>query len=527
MSPASNLFEHLGARILAQMFEVAAHGLALLDEEQRMLHVNQEGCRILGRSYDLLLGQELPASLDDQEQGEAAAWLRESLSGEPLKRDFTLQSEETRESGAVRKKVASFFCVPVRLDQRDAALVAFHDVTSSRRVEQEAQILTGITASLSREQTVGGTATRLAAEVVSSTAGIASAVVLLAGEPLVGRVAGSSGLPDPFVHALEASLLADPASLAERVPEPGDVRVIPRLKNLYRSDPLREHFGPQVDQLGWDTLVCVPLAYQGSKRGALFVYLPEGLVPGDEDIRLVRAIADQGVFALETARLLVDAQEKAALEERQRLARELHDSVSQALYGIALGTRSARSQLEKNPERVAERLDYVMNMAEAAIGEMRALIFELRPETLEQEGLVMALAKQASALHARHGLEVNANLGPEPRLAFTEKQALYRVVQEAFHNIVKHARASRVDLELTHDPAGNLLLAVSDDGAGFDASGPARPGHFGLSTMRERAESVGGTFRLSSAPGEGTSIHVSLPIAQRDAYRLDEHQPDH
>ena len=129
---------------------------------------------------------------------------------------------------------------------------------------------------------------------------------------------------------------------------------------------------------------------------------------------LALAIANQAAVAIENARLYQQAQALAAIEERQRLARELHDSVSQALYGISLGVHTARMQLDRNPKDLAESLDYVLELAEAALIEMRALIFELRPESLETEGLVTALTKQAAALHARQSILVQLDLGKEP-----------------------------------------------------------------------------------------------------------------
>jgi signal transduction histidine kinase len=201
---------------------------------------------------------------------------------------------------------------------------------------------------------------------------------------------------------------------------------------------------------------------------------------------------------------------EAALEERQRLARELHDSVSQALYGIALGTKAAREWLEDDPAEAAESLDYVLTLAEAGITEMRALIFELRPESLESEGVIAALEKQAAALEARHGIEVEADLCNEPEAPLETKEALYRIAQEALHNIVKHARASSVEIKMESD-SGRVTLEISDDGVGFDANGEF-PGHLGLRSMRERASRLGGTLKMESAPGKGTRICTRIPI---------------
>ncbi len=149
-------------------------------------------------------------------------------------------------------------------------------------------------------------------------------------------------------------------------------------------------------------------------------------------------------------RLLYEqAQKLAALQERQRLARELHDSVSQALYGISLWAHTAREALESSePEQAEAAIEDVLTLAEAGLAEMHALIFELRPESLETEGLVAALTKQVEVLRARYKLIVEADLADELDLSLERKEALYRIAQEALHNIVKHARASNVVLRL-------------------------------------------------------------------------------
>ena len=222
---------------------------------------------------------------------------------------------------------------------------------------------------------------------------------------------------------------------------------------------------------------------------------------------LALAFANQVAIAIENVRLYEQAQTLASLEERRHLARELHDSVSQALYGIALGTRTARMLMDRDPTKLAEPLDYIMNLAEAGLSEMRALIFELRPEVLEAEGLVTAISKQAEALRVRHKLEVVIDIGEEPEVSLAIKEALYRISQEATHNIVKHAKASRVDLRLTN--ADGLTLEIKDNGQGFDPQ-QAFPGHLGLHSMQERAEKSGCHFELESGPGHGTTIRVHV-----------------
>jgi len=226
---------------------------------------------------------------------------------------------------------------------------------------------------------------------------------------------------------------------------------------------------------------------------------------------LEHAFARQRAITEQNIRLHEHAQQVAVLEERQRIARELHDSVSQALYGIGLGAETARELLQRDPRQAVEPLNYVLSLAEAGLSEMRALVFELRPDSLQREGLVAALNKQAAALKARHGLEVIASLGQEPDLPIEIKEALYRIAQEATNNVVKHAQARRVEIRLEQE-GDTVSLTVQDDGAGFDPQADY-PGHVGLLSMQERAQKLGGTLEVESAPNSGARLTVTLPLA--------------
>jgi signal transduction histidine kinase len=222
------------------------------------------------------------------------------------------------------------------------------------------------------------------------------------------------------------------------------------------------------------------------------------------------AFANQAAIAIENARFHEQVQRLAAFQERQRLARELHDSVSQALYGIALGARTAQLRLESEPGTLAEPLDYILSLAEAGLSEMRALIFELRPESLQSEGLVVAITKQADALRARHKLDVMTDLGSEPDISLDSKEVLYRVSQEAMQNIARHSRATKVDVRLRQND-NCLVLEIHDNGMGFDTS-REYPGHLGLQSMRERVAQIGGDITVVSQPEMGTTISVFVPL---------------
>ncbi len=291
------------------------------------------------------------------------------------------------------------------------------------------------------------------------------------------------------------------------------------IPDVHADTPLARAFRTKaIDDLGdvpanIGSWMGVPLTLRDRVIGVLAVDHRDRDAYDRHHAELALAFASQAAVAIENARLFATTQEKAALEERQRLARELHDSVSQALFGIGLGARTARTVIEEDPAKAIAPLDYVLSLAEAGLAEMRALIFELRPEALREEGIVAALDKQAAALRARYNIEVAASLEEMPDdLPLDVEEALYRIAQEALHNTVKHARATRVDLDLDCD-GSDLSLTIADNGRGFDAGG-SFPGHMGLHTMRERAERLGGSIALTSAPGEGTRIEVRIPVVE-------------
>jgi signal transduction histidine kinase len=274
------------------------------------------------------------------------------------------------------------------------------------------------------------------------------------------------------------------------------------------------------------TWVGVPLMLRERLVGWLSLHHSEPEAYAQHQVALAQTIANQAATAIENARLYGQARRLAALEERQRLARELHDSVSQVLYGVGLGARTASALLDRaaiTPElkaSLAEPLDYILSMAEAGLAEMRALIFELRPDSLEREGLVAALARQAAALRARHSLDVHTDFCEEPTLSFEEKEALYRIAQEALNNTVKHAQAGRVDIRLGVSQGG-IELELTDDGVGFDPCAEYA-GHMGLNSMRERAAQIGGILEIESEAGKGAVIRVRVPSPGQPKVRMGE-----
>jgi PAS domain S-box-containing protein len=212
------------------------------------------------------------------------------------------------------------------------------------------------------------------------------------------------------------------------------------------------------------------------------------------------------------------AGELAAGEERAHLARELHDSVTQALFSMTLLTRTIEMLLDRDSDQVREQLGALRELQREALAEMRALIFELRPGNLEQEGLYKALRTHTAALQGRIGLPIVVNAEFDERLPIAVEEVLYRIAQEALHNVVKHAGAREVRIELARDGTG-VHLRVVDDGKGFDP-GAVPDGHLGLAGMRARTDRIGARLDVMSRPGRGTTIEaVVSPEAIDEARR--------
>lgn len=215
--------------------------------------------------------------------------------------------------------------------------------------------------------------------------------------------------------------------------------------------------------------------------------------------------------ALEADRVAA-ANAKAVLEERQRLARDLHDSVTQSLYGITLHAQAAQRLLVAGETaQAASSLRILQETAQEALDEMRLLIFELRPPMLEQVGLVAALQARLQAVEGRASLQTQLlaeGIGPLPPAI---EQAVYRIAQEALNNALRHAHAQHIVVQLWQEPA-RLCLEISDDGLGFETERTRRQAGMGLRGIEERVAQLQGSMTLQSAPGAGTRLRVEVAL---------------
>jgi signal transduction histidine kinase len=221
-------------------------------------------------------------------------------------------------------------------------------------------------------------------------------------------------------------------------------------------------------------------------------------------------LAAHAAIAIENARLHERSRELSIVEERNRLARELHDSVTQQLFGVVLAAESAGELLERG-EAAGEQLGRVQALARGAMEELRSVVFELRPASLEAEGLGQALRKHVEVLRRVTGREIELRVASPPSLRPAAAGQVFRIAQEALQNALRHAGAERIEVRL-EDGGGRLALSVADDGRGFDASAPGLRGRrLGLTSMEERAADLGGRLAIESRPGEGTTVRLEVP----------------
>lgn len=505
------MLDRLDVASITTCFEAALDGIVVLDETSRYLYANPAAYQMMGytaeqmQNRDLFMDTPLHAqSAMRQHVKEVAA---EAAAGRP--RPHLGSGWLVRADGEERE--IEWIVAPLFMDGQKRAVVMFRDMTEARRIARKAEALEQVASVVAGPGSLGETLNALARRVVEATGTQHCELFLIDEQDRGIRVYGMSHDAD------QDELEAWEAAVRGGAPAPG-IESVHQGKPVVVRDPndkflADQRYAPVHDCLrrySCGAMASLPLHYGKRTIGWMNVSYAPGRYPSEAEVTFLGTIANQAAVAAEMTRLLVEAREKAALEERQRLARELHDSVSQALYGIALGARTARTLLDRDPSKAGEPIEYVLSLAEAGLAEMRALIFELRPESLKEEGLIAAITKQIESVRARHKIAVEADLPGEPEIPLELKEAVYRIAQEALTNTVKHARANRIVLQMDGGEE-EIVLEVSDDGVGFDGDG-SYPGHFGLRSMRERAAGVGGTLEVETAPGSGTRIRARIPV---------------
>jgi signal transduction histidine kinase len=258
-------------------------------------------------------------------------------------------------------------------------------------------------------------------------------------------------------------------------------------------------------------MVSLPIHGQEGILGVLTIFGVQPFLFNVEDMDVLGSVAEQLGIAIENALLRERAEAAAVWEERQRLARDLHDSVTQILYSQILFANAASKSLRVGQaDRAYDYLERLGESADRALREMRLMIYRLRPSQLEDVGLVGAMQRRLEMVEQRAGIQVQFTHEPGPTLSEEVEQALYYIAEEALNNALKHAAAAEVRVAVTYPP-GHVRLCVKDNGCGFDVAHTSRG--LGLQSLRERVEALAGELTIASEPGEGTRVVACLPLS--------------
>jgi signal transduction histidine kinase len=257
----------------------------------------------------------------------------------------------------------------------------------------------------------------------------------------------------------------------------------------------------------------VPIVSPEGVIGAFYLTHKEGAASfGEQDQELIELLASHAAIAITNARLYERSRELSTLEERNRLALELHDAVSQKLFSLVLTAEAAGTLLERDPAAAGGQVERLHRLAREALGELRSLIHELRPPELDRDGLWRALRKHVEVLRQLHGVEIELQIedGASAGGDAARDREVFRIAQEALQNALRHAAARHLAVRLGARN-GSLELEVRDDGVGFEPADPElRSRRLGLTSMEERARRLGGRLEIRSGPGRGTAVRLEV-----------------
>jgi len=300
--------------------------------------------------------------------------------------------------------------------------------------------------------------------------------------------------PLPRTHGLLAVMLETPDSLRT-----ADIQAHPRFTGWWPEGHPDMH-----------SFLGVPIVAPDGVIGAFYLTDKEGAEEfGTGDQELIELLAAHAAIAITNARLYERSRELSILSERNRLALELHDTVSQKLFSLVLTAEAAGELVERDHDAAGQSIERVKELGREALEELRALIFELRPPDLERDGLAATIRKHVDVIRPLQAVQIELELDGDDLPGDTRRdQEILRIAQEALHNALTHARANAVTVRLRRQ-AERLVLEVEDDGIGFDPSAAAiRARRLGLTSMEERARRLGASLAVRSAPGEGTLVRL-------------------
>jgi len=413
---------------------------------------------------------------------------------EILANQFNLMSSELDESySSLEKKVA----------ERTHELATLNAIAA--RVSSSLNLNEIMADALERIMELTGMEHGIAYRVVGSDSGAANPETG-AGEAYL-RVMAFRGLPPTFADLGDRlPLRQSAAGVAGQRGEP----VIWSLVELPTEGALKERLAT----LGVEQVIAIPLMSKGRLVGSLNLSTNQSRTYPPEQIALLKTIGQQIGVAVENANLYEKAEQTAITAERSRLARELHDAVTQTLFSANLIADVIPRIWKRDPEEGLKNLEELRQLTRGALAEMRTLLLEMRPESLERANIKSLITQLADAFIGRVRVPISLDIKGDCELTHEVKLVFYRVAQEALNNIAKHSGARQVDIRMECQ-AGQMNLLIKDDGLGFDV-GMITPDHLGIAIMRERANSIGACLTIESQVGMGTTVVLDWKLERKD-----------
>jgi PAS domain S-box-containing protein len=501
MAPPSDIFR--------EIFETAGDGLIINDlETGRVVEANPAAAAMHGYTCEEFIELRPAAYLHPDSQRPFTADVEAAQPGKMLE---TLAVHIRRDKSQFYAEVRR---TAITYQDRACILSVIRDV--SRRVQAE-QLLHQRVEAHASEQSILLEISRTLASALELHPGLildqfrkiieythAGLFVPEDAELVVQAVRG----PQPFSQAVPFRIpMKDPAAWALLFE---DIRPV-RIDDVSGTDPaaqdLRSLLGERAALFleGIKSWMWIPIAEKSRIIAAVGMAHEKPDYFTAHHANLALTVANQAATTMVNADLYEHARELAALQERQRLAQNLHDAVNQSLFSAGLIAEVLPRLWERDQGEARRSLEDLRRLTRGALAEMRALLAELRPNTLTDSELGDLLRLLSNAFTGRTNIPVALSLNGEGSLPAEPQVAFYRICQEALNNIAKHAKASRVEISLCRD-GGALELHIRDNGCGFIASEPAHSGHYGLGMMRERAEAVNAELTVSGRPGHGSEI---------------------
>jgi len=486
-----------------------------------ILAANRAALRVYGYSLGAFRGMRFPSLITKPYQNMFAEWLKQPL--QPDQPWDCILEHHTKLGQTLTVQLSRRF---IRFEGREACLSMVNDITERRRIESERdqayqsleQRVIERTHEIERRQQIAESL-RDVLKTINSHCTINDVLAYITQQASTllsaDAVVTCQYMEDDGRCFLQAQHGLAIFQLASGDEPPGWELIRGRMGehapiaiNSGKVTAKSGNYPPYQQQ--FQTLLAVPLRIREMAYGYLILYFLDPLVFSEEEIHLAVTFADQMALALENSHLRQEAEQLATYEERNRLARDLHDAVAQTLWSASLLADVIPALWKRDQDRALQRLEQLRQLNRVAHQEMRALLLGLRPKALTESGIDDLIRQLISTTTANEQLKIDFTVSGELVIIPAEVQiAYYRVAQEALNNVIRHAQASHVMIHLNYGDgkAFTLMMQVQDNGCGFDASAITSD-HFGTKIMRERADSIGAQISVSSEVGYGTSIEM-------------------